>query len=216
VVVMNPQISLDNFIPPLPDFDYVNIVFTQDSHGLNDGVFLIKVNVWSVKLLSGVIALHTFEPEKELKYSEQSSLEALIVQHVSQVIRFSRILNLIFASQPYWSRSAVEVPQNWFNSYPAVEKDHPEDFEFRTGGYQAHFAGNKNGKRPELMKAWMDIADQNLPQYSKPVDETPLAKEMKAFWDDLAQERKREGLPNTDAKEREEAITDHNIITDPW
>jgi hypothetical protein len=80
---MNPQISLDIFIPPSPDFDWVNIVYTQDRHGLNNGVFLIKVNAWSVKLLSGVIALHNFKPDKELVFSEQSSLEELIVKDVS-------------------------------------------------------------------------------------------------------------------------------------
>jgi len=75
---MNPQISLDIFIPPNPDFNDVNMLVTNDRHGLNNGCFLIRVNSWAVKLLSAVIAFHTFKPEVELKYSEQSALEEMI------------------------------------------------------------------------------------------------------------------------------------------
>ena len=75
---MNPQIQLDIFIPPTPEFSYVNMLVTNDRHGLNNGCFLIRINPWAVKLLSGVIAFHSFKPEVELKYSEQSALEEMI------------------------------------------------------------------------------------------------------------------------------------------
>ena len=75
---MNPQISLDVFVPPSPEFDYVNLLKTHDRHGLNNGVFLIKVNDWSVKLLTAVVSFHHFRPLVELKYSEQSSLEEML------------------------------------------------------------------------------------------------------------------------------------------
>lgn len=75
---MNPKIPLDVFIPPTPEFSYVNMLVTNDRHGLNNGCFLIRINPWAVKLLSAVIAFHTFKPEVELKYSEQSALEEMI------------------------------------------------------------------------------------------------------------------------------------------
>ena len=75
---MNPQISLDIFIPPSPEFDYVNLLKTHDRHGLNNGVFLIKINDWSVKLLTAVLAFHHFRPVVELKYSEQSALDEML------------------------------------------------------------------------------------------------------------------------------------------
>jgi hypothetical protein len=78
VVLMNPQISLDIFIPPSPEFDYVNLLETHDRHGLNNGVFLIKINDWSVKLLTAVLAFHHFRPVVELKYSEQSALDEML------------------------------------------------------------------------------------------------------------------------------------------
>jgi hypothetical protein len=78
IVVMNPQIPLDIFIPPSPEFSYINMLVTNDRHGLNNGCFLIRVTPWAVKLLSGVIAYHSFKPEVKLKYSEQSALEEMI------------------------------------------------------------------------------------------------------------------------------------------
>jgi len=75
---MNPQISLDLFIPPSPEFSYVNLLATNDRHGLNNGCFLIRVNAWAVKLLTATIAFHTFRPEVKLQYSEQSALEEMI------------------------------------------------------------------------------------------------------------------------------------------
>jgi hypothetical protein len=78
VVLMNPQISLDIFIPPSPEFDDVHLLKTHDRHGLNNGVFLIKINDWSVKLLTAVLAFHHFRPVVELKYSEQSALDEML------------------------------------------------------------------------------------------------------------------------------------------
>lgn len=78
IVVMNPEIPLDIFIPPSPEFSYVNLLYTNDRNGLNNGVFLIRVNEWAIRLLSAVIAYHTFKPDVKLKYTEQSALELMI------------------------------------------------------------------------------------------------------------------------------------------
>lgn len=75
---MNPQISLDTFIPPSPEFDNVNLLMTYDRHGLNNGVFLIKINDWSAKLLTSVLAFRHFRPLVKLQYSEQSALEEML------------------------------------------------------------------------------------------------------------------------------------------
>jgi hypothetical protein len=91
IVLMNPQIPLDVFIPPSPEFDDVNMLVTHDRHGLNNGCFLIRVSPWAIKLLSGVIAYHNFRPEVELKYTEQSALEAMI-NDVSQPLLSPSVL----------------------------------------------------------------------------------------------------------------------------
>ena len=75
---MNPEISLDIFIPPSPAFENVHLLKTHDRHGLNNGVFMIEINDWSVKLLTAVLAFHHFRPMVELKYSEQSAMEEML------------------------------------------------------------------------------------------------------------------------------------------
>ncbi|KAH8749847.1 hypothetical protein F5882DRAFT_525098 [Hyaloscypha sp. PMI_1271] len=160
VVVMNPQIPLDVFIPPSPEFDYVNLLATGDRHGLNDGCFLIKIKDWSVKLLSGVISFHHFKPER------------------------------------YWRRAVVKVPQYWFNAYlPDQNEGHSlRPHEFRPGGLQIHFAGNRDGKRPEHMASWMNIAEQQLPEFRKPVEDTSLPDEIRKFWGHLSERRAAKGI----------------------
>lgn len=39
IVVMNPNIPLEIFIPPSPEFTYVNMLATNDRHGRNNGFF---------------------------------------------------------------------------------------------------------------------------------------------------------------------------------
>jgi len=87
---MNSKVPLDIFIPPTPEFSYINMLVTNDRHGLNNGCFLIRINPWSVKLLSSVIAFHTFKPDVKLQYSEQSALEEMI-----EDVRFKPIPTLL-------------------------------------------------------------------------------------------------------------------------
>jgi hypothetical protein len=203
---MNPQIPLDIFIPPSPEFSDVNMLDTHDRHGLNNGCFLIRVSPWAIKLLSGVIAYHNFRPEVELKYTEQSALEAMI-NDVSQPLLPPSIpvsphhtTNFqsphpthIPPSQTYWGSSVVQVPQYWFNAYSSpLSKDRPpRKHEFRPGGLQIHFAGNRDGKRPERMETWMSIADKAVPPYDVPVEETSLPRDIEKFWKRLGTKRRR-------------------------
>jgi hypothetical protein len=119
---MNPQISLNTFIPPSPEFDYVNLLKTHDRHGLNNGVFLIKVNDWSVKLLTAVVSFHHFRPLVELKYSEQSALEEMLkdvgssffIQQSSYVRNMLLIIILrhryVEASSEYHNAGSMRIP----------------------------------------------------------------------------------------------------------
>ncbi|KAL3420061.1 galactosyl transferase gma12 mnn10 family protein [Phlyctema vagabunda] len=181
IVIMNPNIPLDIFIPPSPEFDNVNLLVTNDRHGLNNGVFLIRVNDWSVKLLSGIISYHFFRPQVELKYTEQSGMEEMI-------------------QDPYWKKSVVYVPQFWFNSYPvSVHREHKKDiriYEYRPGALQIHFASNRDGKRPERMNSYMDKAekagDANA-AYAPPLSESWYPGNITAFWDELRAKRAKEG-----------------------
>jgi len=75
---MNPQIPLDIFVPPEDRFPNVHLLCTDDRHGLNNGVFMLRVSDWSFKMFSAALAFHEFMPSVELKYTEQSAMEEVI------------------------------------------------------------------------------------------------------------------------------------------
>ncbi|RDW64042.1 hypothetical protein BP5796_10544 [Coleophoma crateriformis] len=179
IVIMNPNIPLDVFIPPQPEFDYVNLLVTNDRNGLNNGVFLIRVNDWSVKLLSGIISYHFFRPQVELKYTEQSGMEEMI-------------------EDAYWRKSVVHVPQFWFNSYPvSAHREGKKDrrpYEYRPGALQLHFASNRDGKRPERMNSIMDRLEVDSSEFAMPLQDTWYESNITAFWNELAAKRAEKGI----------------------
>lgn len=77
-VLMNPQVPLDIFVPPEPQFSHINLLVTNDRNGLNNGVFLIRVSQWSFKLLASALSIREYQPEIPLKYTEQSGMEEAI------------------------------------------------------------------------------------------------------------------------------------------
>ncbi|KHN94098.1 galactosyl transferase GMA12/MNN10 family protein [Metarhizium album ARSEF 1941] len=114
----------------------INLLITQDSRGLNAGVFMIRVAEWSVNFLSDVLAFRHFRPEVELPFAEQTAMERLLQE------------------DPY-KRNVVYIPQHWLNSYAldsaadfAGRKDAEglEDWVARRGDFLIHFAGNDDKK----------------------------------------------------------------------
>jgi len=71
-ILMNPNVPLQAFLPP---DEKINLVVTNDRHGLNNGVFLIRVNEWAIRLFSAALSLKEYNPDIQLKYSEQSAME---------------------------------------------------------------------------------------------------------------------------------------------
>lgn len=79
-MLMNPNIPLEAFLPPEPDFGHVNVLVTRDRNGLNNGVFFIRVHSWSFKLFASALSIREYMPDLELKYTEQSAMEQVITR----------------------------------------------------------------------------------------------------------------------------------------
>jgi hypothetical protein len=77
-VLMNPQIPLDIFVPPEPAFNHIHMVVTEDKNGLNNGVFLCRVSGASFKFFASTLSIREYQPEVQLKYTEQSGMEEVI------------------------------------------------------------------------------------------------------------------------------------------
>ena len=92
-------------------------------------------------------------------------------------------------------RNVVKVPQHWFNAYPASAREHtiPRAREFRAGDLQIHFAGNRDGKRNNRMRAWMDIAEQQNSEWILPPEQSGLKDDIYTFWQNRTADRLAKG-----------------------
>jgi len=77
-ILMNPNVPLEVFLPPEPEFAHINLLVTRDRNGLNNGVFLVRVNQWGLKMFASALSVREYEPGVVLKYSEQSAMEQVI------------------------------------------------------------------------------------------------------------------------------------------
>jgi len=160
-VVTNPNIPLDIFLPP-EEFPHLHLLVTADPHGLNNGIFFLKVHPWSVALLSAVIAYPIFRPDQKLKYRDQSALEALVKDRK-------------------FGRNSAILPQRWFNAYQA-ERDGSRTlpFQFMPGDLLVHFPGVPD--RGASMKHYIDLAEHHSPAWEISLESTNYLNETKEFW----------------------------------
>jgi hypothetical protein len=75
---MNPNIPLEIFLPPEPEWSHINALVTNDHHGLNNGVFFLRVNEWSVWLMAATVAWKIYKPDIPLRFHDQTALGFLL------------------------------------------------------------------------------------------------------------------------------------------
>ncbi|KAJ4356778.1 uncharacterized protein N0V89_004814 [Didymosphaeria variabile] len=164
-VLMNPQIPLDIFVPPDPEFSHIHLLVTNDRNGLNNGVFMVRVNQWAFKLFASALSIREYQPEIVLKYTEQSGMEEAI-------------------KRPWWASNVAYVPQRWFNGFPPdTEKNEDNNrAHSREGSLLIHFASNRDGLRPQRMAHWGEIARNRTSAWDTPVELMLYQEEIAEFW----------------------------------
>ena len=159
--MVNPKIPLEIFLPP-EQFPHLHLLATADPHGLNNGVFFIKIHPWSVGLLSAVIAYPTFRPEVHLEFRDQSALEEILKE------------------KPFKKNFAI-LPQRWINAYQA-ERDGSRTLPFQVvpGDLLVHLPGVP--QRDEWMRHYLGIAERHWPKWEVDLDSTNYSKEITDYW----------------------------------
>ncbi|PWN31387.1 uncharacterized protein FA14DRAFT_192993 [Meira miltonrushii] len=114
MVIMNRMLSLEAFLPPKGK-DY-NLLVTYDGNGLNIGSFFIKINTWSVYLLSAVLASPQLGQATGSLYPDQDVM--------GQLIKHNK----------YFKDKSVEIPLRWVNAYPETWSSNA----FRKGDLLVH------------------------------------------------------------------------------
>ena len=95
---MNQEIPLEIFEPP-SDFKHINWMAGKDYNGLNAGVFLLRVNTWSLNLLNRVMTYKHYHPNEEYVFEEQT------------------ILARLTENDDEFKKESIYVPKSWFNAY---------------------------------------------------------------------------------------------------
>lgn len=167
-LVMNSNVRLEEFIPPA-GFEEVYLLTTNDIFGLNNGVFLIKVDEWSVKLFTHTIAFPYFNPTVQLGNSDQTAMGYLL-------------------QDLHFSQHALIVPQHFFNGYrPGMLEGEVSP----PGALFMHFPGGNKKFIPE----WMEYLQEGKNEtWNLEFAKTNYPTELKDFWDGVAK-RRDNGLP---------------------
>lgn len=179
---MNPHIPLEIFLPPSPSYSHIHALVTNDHHGLNNGVFFLRVHEWSVFLLSSTLSYPIYNPDTALRFHDQTAMGELLLL-------------------PRFANNTMHVPQRWFNAYTGYRGEgHPDPLKPQTkvrknsvkeGDVLAHFAGHPK-VRAERMAIWLDVAERHLPQWELELEKTTYLEEIKRFWErDAKGEKKR-------------------------
>jgi hypothetical protein len=74
------------------------------------------------------------------------------------------------------------VPQHWFNAFNPPSDGKIREHHARPGNLLMHFASNRDGLRPDRMKSWMDIAEQQLPEWCVPFNKTYYPAQFEEYW----------------------------------
>lgn len=169
-IILNPYIPIDVFLPPAgSQFEDVHLMYSNDWNGLNNGVFPVRVNQWSVKLFSAITSFRHYRPDADLVFRDQSAMDMLM-------------------KEPEFANNIVQAPQRWFNAYQGEHNETLAPFQIRRGDILVHFAGVPN--REERMGYWLDRAEQHLDDWEVPVKSTSYMQEVKDFWIQQANTRR--------------------------
>jgi hypothetical protein len=88
LVIMNPHIPLEIFLPPEPEWSHIHALVTNDHHGLNNGVFFLRVHEWSVWLMAATVAWKIYKPNVPLHFHDQTALG-----HLLDTVSFSLLIS---------------------------------------------------------------------------------------------------------------------------
>lgn len=158
-IIMNQEIPLEIFEPP-SDFNHINWMAGKDYNGLNAGVFILRVNQWSLNLLTRVMTYKHYHPDEEYVFEEQT------------------ILARLTENDEQFMKESIYVPKAWLNAYfyslqevkPGLLLSH-----FPHPDYKWHIY--------EWLRVLESDKDENYkPVYNIPVQQTSYPKEIKDFW----------------------------------
>lgn len=195
VLILDQCRPVTNFLPPenthgswwhsgddngkfsQPLLKATHLLVNSDFNGLNNGVFLLRVNSWAVDLFSAILAFRQYKPYIELPYTEQSAMEYVL--RTPQFVNQTRF-----------------VPQHWFNAYehggPLLYESREDEGglaepDVRRGDYLVHYAGNPN--KATAIKDWTSMLERLGDVWEKASVQRDVSEEVARLWKEVESER---------------------------
>ncbi|KAL6703052.1 hypothetical protein ACN47E_010259 [Coniothyrium glycines] len=172
-IVLDACRPISMFLPPATEeYSKVNIIQNHDAFGLNNGIFLFRVNHWTIAFMNTILAFPYYRPEVELVQAEQTAQQEI-------------------SMEDKWREGVVQVPWYWFNAFPdekdsvrkyeeGLEPDDLEWFRARKGDFVVHFAGDHG--RGERMLEWLDMQDRLGNVWEQGNVKRDITAEIEKFW----------------------------------
>jgi len=101
VIITNPNIKLETFLPPMEKND-LHLIISSDNNGINAGIFFLRVHPWSLSYMNRSVSYAFTHQASFIYYSDQTSMN-----------------NVLFESNGSENEHFAIVPQKWFNMYVA-------------------------------------------------------------------------------------------------
>ena len=156
-IIINQEIPLEIFLPPA-DYAHIHFLVTRDQHGLNSGVFFLRVHPCSIALTTKVIGFPIFKPEIDLGFSADQQAMALVLR------------------EPEFQSHTVWQPRLWYNSY-----QQSTGFEGKKGDLLVHFPGLED--RWTQMSMWLNfVSHPKAAEWQASLDQTAYLADVDRFW----------------------------------
>lgn len=130
---------------------------------------ILRVNEWSVHVLSETIALGSLRPEVHVEHFDQGAFRA------------------VFEKEGY-AEHVLYQPHNWWNSFGLAREPYDTD------AFTLHFAGVDCCGQPDsketVMSRWLDIVENKPQEYAVELEKTKLPKQVDDYWAMLKKAKK--------------------------
>ena len=164
-IILNENIPWSLFLPPREDFNDIHFLGNKDWYSFNCGVFMMRINEWSVNFLTQATALPLLRPDVPLGVPipnmEQDAMRWVL-------------------DQEGYKAHAVYQPRLWYNTFAEGPDKKPET---KSGDMLIHFPGVEH-KYP-LMGHWLDIVENEPEKVNIPLANLTLHNDIKDFWANL-------------------------------
>lgn len=161
-ILLNPNIPWALFLPP-SDFSDIHFLAGRDwgdGSGFNAGVFFVRINEWSVKMLTEVAALPDLRTDVLIGYNAEQSAFKWVVKRVG------------------YREHVLYQPVQWFNSFEESFGHLPP---VQDGDMLIHFSGLKSNKFGAIQK-WLDRLERAPQDLQIPLVNTSYQANVDAYW----------------------------------